>query len=250
MQYAHGGDRSFWCKWDGADRAGACPLSCGSCAAVAKGATTELEQGSASGKDRDRRNGAGARTAVAQMKQKLKQIARMTAPKRGAVKGKSGGGDETSVEAKDDLEVRCSRLRKLQKKLHGRGKFGGNGHGRLKGISFQILRKLTCVETSDFFPSSLSSPFEQSFFSTLGLGGTDKGGETAHNAGKDINSWFDSIAEGESHPGEGHKKSAKSLSAAGSEGGEFTAAQDRYFDEVLKTYGPQAEKLAEVRLLH
>lgn len=139
---------------------------------------------------------------------------------------------------------------KIAKKLRGRGKFGGNGQGCLKGISIQILRKLTCVKTIDFFHSSLSSPFEQSFFSTLGLGGTDKGGETAHKAGKDINSWFDSIAEGESHPGEGQKGSSKSTSAAGSEGDEFTAAQDRYFDEVLKTYGPQAEKLAEVRLVH
>jgi hypothetical protein len=29
--YEHGGDRAFWCKWDGADAVHACPRACGTC---------------------------------------------------------------------------------------------------------------------------------------------------------------------------------------------------------------------------
>jgi hypothetical protein len=122
----------------------------------------------------------------------------------------------------------------------------------LEGYFHSNLAKVGSCGNYRLVLFSLSSPSEQSFFSTLGLGGTDEGGETAHSAGSDINSWFDSIAGGESHPGGGGDGSSKSASASAdrTEDGEFTAAQDRYFDEVLKTYGPQAEKLAEVRLGH
>jgi hypothetical protein len=30
-KYGYGGDRSFWCSWDGASRLDACPASCGTC---------------------------------------------------------------------------------------------------------------------------------------------------------------------------------------------------------------------------
>lgn len=31
VKYAYGGDRNFWCEWDGASRLDACPAACGTC---------------------------------------------------------------------------------------------------------------------------------------------------------------------------------------------------------------------------
>jgi hypothetical protein len=40
--YEHGGDRAFWCKWDGADAKNACPRACGTCGAYWKSEDNQM----------------------------------------------------------------------------------------------------------------------------------------------------------------------------------------------------------------
>lgn len=106
--YRAGGDRNFWCDWDGASGASACPKSCGSCSLQMKAqylaAHPLLGGGSVEGDQRPEMLAQAPRQAskqltadVANLKQRLIGIAKATGLE---LEQKTGGGPPAGLTSK------------------------------------------------------------------------------------------------------------------------------------------------------